>query len=103
MTNRQGTLFAPLTPHQRAFETFHLENPQVYRALRKICLQVKRAGMERFGIRTVWERLRWLAAFRTKRKRDTWKLNNNYSRHYARLLMERETELAGFFEIRDRA
>lgn len=32
---------------------------------------------------------------------DKYKLNNNYTRHYSRLLMSREPELEGFFEVRE--
>ena len=97
----QGGLFDPPGRHRAAFEKFHREHPHVYRALRKIWLQVVRFGITRFGIRTVWERLRWLAAFKTKRAKSTWKLNDHYTRHYARLLMEQEPELAGLFEVRN--
>lgn len=31
---------------------------------------------------------------------DEFKLNNNFRSHYARALMQRERELAGFFELR---
>jgi hypothetical protein len=33
---------------------------------------------------------------------DRWKLNNNYTAHYARLVMNQEPDLAGFFETRQR-
>mgnify|MGYP001284296386 CR=1 FL=1 len=81
------------------FLDFHHDNPHVYVELKRLCLQVRRAGVQRFGIRTLWERLRWYARFETTTA-DDWKLNNNYTRYYARLLMEQEPELDGLFEIR---
>jgi|TARA_R110000824_G_scaffold95418_2_gene229455 hypothetical protein len=88
------------TPHHIAFRKFHHTNPHVYQALRKLCLEVRRAGVSRFGIRTVWERLRWYAEFETTLDQE-WKLNNNYTKFYARLLMQDEPELADLFEVRE--
>ena len=44
------------------------------------------------------ERVRWFTEIEARG--DTFKCNNNYTAHYARLLMEQESELAGFFETR---
>jgi hypothetical protein len=93
-------LFALLSESERRFCEFHQHNPHVYEYLRDLCLEVRQRGVYRFGIRTVWERLRWHARFETARAPDEWKLNNNYTRYYARLLMKQEPELAGMFEIR---
>jgi len=46
---------------------------------------------------------RYELALNTNAPVSTFKLNNNYTACYARLLMERNPEdLAGFFELRDR-
>ena len=84
------------------FREFHHANPHVYTELKELCVKVRRAGVRRFGIRTVWERLRWKAQFETSRLSAEYKLNNNYTRFYARLLMDQEPELEGLFETRDR-
>ena len=98
LMTKQLPLFG--TSHDVAFRKFHHTNPHVYKALKRLCLQVRRSGVSRFGIRTVWERLRWYAEFETTR-RDEWKLNNNYTKYYARLLMQNEPELADLFEVRE--
>lgn len=79
------------------FEAFHALNPQVYDALRGMALQMKRRGMRRYSIKAMWEVLRFqgIAAHG-----DAYKLNNSFASAYARLLMEREPELDGFFEVR---
>jgi len=103
MTVRGALLpFDRPSPMEVRFLAFHAENPHVYDTLRGICLEVRRSGHRRFGIRTVWERLRWLTLFDTSRPEGEKKLNDHYTRYYARLLMEQEPELWGFFEIRER-
>ncbi len=82
---------------EETFELFHERNPHVYEMLREYALMVKRAG-GRIGMRALFERLRWDYLIYTTS--TTYKLNNNYTPLYARMLMEQEPELAGFFEIR---
>ena len=93
-------MFSLLSESEERFLEFHRHNPHVYDHLRELCIQVRRRGVRRFGIRTVWERLRWYARFETTRAPGEWKLNDHYTRHYARLLMAQEPELAGMFETR---
>jgi hypothetical protein len=80
------------------FATFHRENPAVYEKLREFALAAKRAGRGHFGLRMLWERVRWYTNFETTG--PVWKLNDHYCPYYARLLMRQEPELAGFFELR---
>jgi hypothetical protein len=96
--NQQRTLFDD--PHAR-FEMFHADNPQVYAKLVELSRTAKRAGHERLGIRTLWERLRWFFKIEV-RSDDDFKLNDHYTSYYSRLIMQREPDLAGFFEIRER-
>ena len=90
-----------LSQAEQQFWRFHEDNPHVYEHLKALCLEVRRRGVQRFGIRTVWERLRWHARFETIRAPGAWKLNDHYTRYYARLLMAQEPELAGMFETRN--
>lgn len=84
---------------EEQFQAFHSANPQVYELLRSLALQMVRAGRERIGAKMLWERLRWEYALATTG--DAYKLNNNLTSRYARLLMEREPVLAGAFETRE--
>jgi len=43
--------------------------------------------------------LRWERAMKTTDQTE-WKLNNNYTSRYARLIMEQEPDLEGFFVTR---
>jgi len=82
------------------FEAFHAANPRVYLELRRLALTLWERGHKQIGIAMLFEQMRWEWYARTT---DTsgFKLNNNYRAYYARLLMEREPELAGFFTTRE--
>jgi hypothetical protein len=92
-----GSLFDD--PIQVAFLKFHRENPHVYRMLVKFARQVKDSGRRRYGIKSLFERLRWHYDFEVKSETD-FKLNNNFTSRFARLLMEQEPDLEGVFETR---
>ena len=99
--------FAPLVEPQEVgetiseqFEAFHRANPHVYRQLRALALNYRRAGQKRCGVKMLFEVLRYQSALKTVG--EPWKLNNNYTALYARRLMDRESELTGFFELRER-
>lgn len=85
---------------QETFEDFHSANPHVYEYLREYALMVKRTG-RRIGMKALFERLRWDYMVSTTSSTG-FKLNNNYTAFYARLLMETEPALRGFFETRER-
>ncbi len=84
---------------QREFLKFHRENPHVYFKLVELAHQAKRSGRKRYGMKSLYERLRWHYEIELKSS-DDFKLNNNFTSRYSRLLAEREPDLAGFFETR---
>ena len=86
----------------RNFAQFDRENPSVYDGLRRLALQVRRTGRQHYGIKALFEVLRYEYALTTFSD-DGLKLNNNYTALYARKLMECEPELQGFFYLRQRA
>ena len=95
----------PATPGGRRlsiaeqFMAFHKHNPQVYTALRQLALTLVATGRKRGSINQLFEVLRYEYSLRTKG--DEYKLNNNYRSYYARLLMQNEPVLRGWFETRD--
>ena len=80
------------------FAEYDAANPEVYDALRRFALEAKRAGRTHMGINMLHERVRWYTTIEARM--DSFKLNNNWRPFYARKLMEKEPELAGFFELR---
>lgn len=81
------------------FMVFHRTNPQVYQALRQLALNLVATGRRRGSIKQLFEVLRYEYALRTQG--SEYKLDNNYHSRYARLLMENEPALRGWFETRD--
>jgi hypothetical protein len=49
-----------------AFFAFHAENPEVYQLLRKFACQAKGAGRKKFGMKMLFERVRWYTEIETK-------------------------------------
>ena len=88
--------------HEEEAKAFHEKNPRVYEELRELALQAVRAGHKRFSIRVCWEVVRWHRMFKTVDESSQFRMNDHYHAWYARLLMEREPELAGVFEVRGR-
>jgi len=82
------------------FEEFHRNNPEVYEELVRLARQMKARGHKQIGIKMLWEVLRWERAMKTTDQTE-WKLNNNYTSRYARLIMEQEPDLEGFFKTRE--
>lgn len=85
-------------PAVLAFRQFHRENPQVYVQLVRLARRARRSGQTRLGMKQLFEVLRWRVMLSTTD--PDFKLNNNYTAHYARLIMEREADLRGMFELR---
>lgn len=81
------------------FYWFHALNPSVYEALKQLALDAKRRGVKRYGMKALFEVLRYSHTLRTLS--DDFKLNNDFTSRYARMLMENEPELKGFFEKRE--
>ncbi len=82
------------------FNRFHQRNPHVYHLIVDISKRMKRSGVHKFGMKGVFEYLRWQYTMQTQGER--YRLNNIFTSIYARLVMETEVELKGFFETRKR-
>ena len=80
-----------------AFSAFHHANPHVYSMLRDLAIGYMTGG-HRVGMKFLYEAARHE---RFKTTGEWWKLNNNYHSRYARLLMEREPRLRGYFNTRE--
>jgi hypothetical protein len=82
------------------FAAFHELNPHVYAALRTLALRLHGTGRRRGSINQLFEVLRYEYSMRTQGG-DGYKLNDNFRALYARMLMENEQDLAGWFETRE--
>lgn len=83
---------------QERFEAFHKANPQVYRALVQLALSMKNSGRKKYGMKGLFEVLRWNYNITTRG--EEFKMSNDFTSRYARLIMDVEPELDGFFDTR---
>jgi hypothetical protein len=81
------------------FDKFHRDNPQIYNLLRLFSISAKNAGFHNYGMKAIFERVRWHIDIETKHS-DGFKLSNDYTSRYARLLDREEPQLRGFFNMR---
>jgi hypothetical protein len=86
---------------QDRFEEFHRNNPKVYDLIVFYSRAALKSGREHYGMASIFERIRWHMYIETRSSDDDFKLNNDFRSRYARLVMEREADLSGFFELRE--
>lgn len=86
---------------EESFEEFHKNNPHIYRYIVSLCRKLKSKGVIRYGMKAIFEVIRFNYLMSTNSS-DGFKMNNNFTALYARLVMEQEPELDGFFAIRQR-
>ena len=82
----------------RAFAAFHEANPHVMAELVRLTRELRGRGVQRVGMKMLFEVLRW-SALRTTG--DDFRLNNNFTARYARRIMAAHPDLAGVYETRD--
>ena len=87
-----------MTKLEENFIKFHDKNPHVYQKLTALAKQLKRKGINQYSIKGLFEVLRWHTAIKTQDK--TFKLCNNYTAYYSRLIMDNNPDLKGFFKIK---
>jgi hypothetical protein len=66
-----------------------------------MALRLRRQGRKHYGIKALYEVVRFHRALSARSEAD-WQLNNNYSALYSRLLMQNEPALRDFFRTRRR-
>jgi hypothetical protein len=82
------------------FDQFHEDNPDVYRVLVRLAREwISRTGRRHLGIKALCERARWEIAIATND--PDYKINNNYTAFYARLIMLQEKDLRDIFHLRE--
>ena len=87
-----------MTALQERFNAFNQRNPRIYDKLKTLALRLKRVGASRYGMKALFEIIRYNALLQSDQK---FKLSNSHAPYYARLLMKQEPELAGFFTVKE--
>lgn len=95
---RQVSIFEWSASTEARFWVFHRDHPEVFAELVRRAREMRDRGL-RFGIRALWEAMRWDFAVRPD-GREPFKLNDHYTSRYARMVME-EPGLEGVFETRE--
>ncbi len=88
----------PQSKLEASFWEFHRANPEVYSVIVRLAKEWRNNGGRRIGMKALFERARWEISMWTNG--DEFKLNNNHTAFYARMLMENEPELSGLFALR---
>lgn len=78
------------------------DGQSVYHEVVRRARLLRARGWPRFGIKAIWEALRFDRSLLLSPDSQGWKLNNNYPALMAREVMRAEPDLEGFFATRDR-
>lgn len=89
-------------PIDERFWRFHQHHPEVYEELVTLCRKWRRRNRQPWSIKGAFEVLRYeWRVDGLPDEHEAFKLNNNYTSRYARLLMEMNPDLEGLFELRE--
>lgn len=83
---------------QDRFELWIQQNPQALSLFIKYANEARESGRKHYSIKAIIERVRWHVAIQTRG--DDFKINDHWSSRLARLLMQKDPRLEGFFELR---
>jgi hypothetical protein len=101
-TDADYTLWGKPDEMTRRFNEFHRNNPAVLTDMVGLSMALRARGHKRYSIAGIFEVIRFRQAMASKiTTNEPFKLNNNFKPHYARLIMEVEPKLRGFFETRE--
>lgn len=85
-----------------AFERFHAAHPEVYAGLVTLARRWRAHGPAPWSIDAAYHVLRWERRIAGLPDADEeYKLNNNYTSRYARLILDNCPDLAGIFATRE--
>lgn len=84
---------------EAAFWDFHESHPEVYAELVRLAREAKARGRDRIGMKMLFEIVRWNRLL-TVRDEHGFRLNNNYTALYSRLIQQQEPDLDGMFATR---
>lgn len=84
------------------FDAFHQANAWVLDALEQMTADLIRRGRHRVGMKMLVEVIRWNYARHTSTQNSgDFKVNNDFTSRYARLILDRHPEWHGVFETRE--
>lgn len=84
------------------FNRFHSQNPEVYQALVALARDFRCKTNRKIGMKMLFEVLRW-NYYLTITTDEEYKLSNDFTAAYSRLIMRNEPDLRDAFNLRDSA
>lgn len=88
--------------HDTTFQDFHEKHPEVYDHLVGLARGAIARGRKKIGMKQLFEVLRWERFMKgMPAEGQDFKMNNNYTSRYARLIMSKEPDLVGVFNTRE--
>ena len=105
--NQFEFVFEPIKPVEpdtsqtiaQRFARFHQDNPQVYSMLVSLARDLRARRPRKLGIKMLFEVLRWQYYVQTDSDEE-YKLSNDFTAPYARLIMQQELDLHEAFNTR---
>jgi hypothetical protein len=85
---------------QERFAQFHFDNPQVFEHLVKLTQSQYLKGSTKWGVRNLWENLRWRIHLGHLKVQGDYQLNDHFHSRYVRLLIEKYPAYRGLFNTR---
>lgn len=82
----------------RDFFQFHDQNPDVLVLFRRFTKEMHNTGRSRYSSKAIMERIRW--HYDIAVRGSDFKINNNYTAMYPRLLVMEDTNWMSFFSLR---
>lgn len=83
----------------KKFIDYHHKNPDLYSLFERFAFEAKGSGRQRFSIWMIANRARWYSMIATHGKE--FKVSNDYLACYARLLIWKNPEFEGFFQLKE--
>jgi hypothetical protein len=84
---------------EQRFNRYHKNNPEVYNALVALARDFRQKSHRKIGIKMLFEVLRW-NYYLTINTDEEYKLSNDFTAHYARIIMMQEPDLKDAFNLR---
>jgi hypothetical protein len=95
-------LVRPTSQIEWDFKRYHDANPHVYQRLETAALRWADSNAKRVGVKRLAENLRYSTVGIKEPPHAPFKINNNHTALFARLLIHRHPRLAGVIELRVR-
>ena len=83
----------------QTFWEYHEDNPEIFELFKQYAHAARDAGMSRYSARAIFHRIRWHIDIETH-SNDGFKLSNNHTPRYARMLMATDAAFLHFFVLR---